>query len=77
LIERLEISDHSKTTTNSALFGEPVKISRYDRDKIAMMGISPRQLCGIQIQDIARPGSGLRQEVAWTDRSWLSSTPLA
>jgi hypothetical protein len=35
-----EISDRPKTTTSSALVGEPGKISKDSRDQIAMMGIS-------------------------------------
>jgi hypothetical protein len=47
LIERLEVSDHSKTRFSSALVGEPVEISKDSRDQIAMMGIARSQLRGI------------------------------
>jgi hypothetical protein len=47
LIERLEVSDHSKTRIRSALVGEPGEIRKYSRDQIAMMGISRSQIGSI------------------------------
>ena len=48
------------TTIGSAFLGEPGKVSKYGCDKIAMTGVGGSQPPGVQIQDVARLGGGLR-----------------